>query len=254
MIRISLKKHRLTKKQIAEIDCESLYYRDRRNTPDFKPIPHIRWVEAFEAAAKARDIELWGLQALTKRYRVPNSDFHMSWLYRLPTDEGELPGKVAARSVGLAVSNGGQHRPYFYFGGLFGIEKEGGFCNFRSCLPRHSTADVEVDVGAVFDELPFHSRNTDQWTRELLETEMTPDEASGMILEAARQRLVPWSRLQIVDSYVRKMFAKRSYWHMIRGFARGVVRSTPKRQLEDLLKVFELVWNTSCTAASLEEE
>ena len=105
--------------------------------------------------------------------------------------------------------------------------------------------DLENEIQDSLDEYRKQVIGIDQVVADLKETELPQKEADRVLMEAGRQRLMPWSRIGKVDAEYRKpTFAEHGQgtsYALLQAFTYHVKKNAPLTQMTSMNRFRELL-------------
>lgn len=185
------------------------------------------------------------LEAHQRGWRLSRSGFSLTkdktglvgaWDIELPRLK---PPKGLGFALGFSTSNDRQRALRIYVGGRVTVCTNG-LATGSIVLHRRHTIGLQLrdQISEALDDYMIEIRKVSGIVRGLKEQELTEETYEHLLLEAGRQNLMPWSRLQDVDQEYRKPrfreFKGRNGWSLLNAFTWVVKRNPPARQMEQI--------------------
>lgn len=227
MLTVNLDKH---KRNISQLDRAGDPASLPRRGELFVPVPLGRWVYSLRGAMRERGWKLGRAEYAIGNYYGQGTELAGS----IDFSDSDLPpaAPLSTWSLGFQISNGGRHSPRAYFGGRF-AGGEGFVASRRtwaSC--RELTEDLRGQAAEISGWAAHETGFVRRVLQDLRERELSQDEATVLAVRAGRLRLLPWSRIRVLDRELPESGATMA--DFARAFGAAAARNTPLDQLEQL--------------------
>lgn len=207
----------------------------------WKGIPHNRLVTQLEKGLAKRDIKI--------------VDQH--WFVE-GVDDGKLTGSMELEipgvktpegmnySLGINHSNNRDYILRFAVGAKVFICSNGMVVG-DFCLQRRHTSgfDLKEGLGDGLDRYLKSVLSVKDVVQNLKAREMSPEGVDRVLMEAGREKLLPWSRIGVVDEQWRKprfsVFKERNGWSLYNAFTYTVQKCPAHEQMPAMNRFRELV-------------
>jgi len=110
---------------------------------------------------------------------------------------------------------------------------------------RVHTDPLESFVAEFFQMLKSRCEIIDNKVDNMLSSPLWHSDRTLILVEMARQEIMPWSRLKVCDTFCTENEIRKEenlWWDLIRGAGRAIAKNTPLKQLTQLGEAWKLSW------------
>ena len=203
-------------------------------------IPHGALVKSLIAAIEKR-----GWEVKDTKFSVSPNETEMAGALNLKINDVKLPEGLSL-SLGILTSNAMKRSLLMVAGANVACCLNGMATGQIVMRKKHTIGfNLENEIQDSLDEYRKQVIGIDQVVADLKETELPQKEADRVLMEAGRQRLMPWSRIGKVDAEFRKpTFAEHGQgtsYALLQAFTYHVKKNAPLTQMTSMNRFRELL-------------
>lgn len=203
-------------------------------------IPHGALVKSLIAAIEKR-----GWEVKDTKFSVSPNETEMAGALNLKINDVKLPEGLSL-SLGILTSNAMKRSLLMVAGANVACCLNGMATGQIVMRKKHTIGfNLENEIQDSLDEYRKQVIGIDQVVADLKETELPQKEADRVLMEAGRQRLMPWSRIGKVDAEYRKpTFAEHGQgtsYALLQAFTYHVKKNAPLTQMTSMNRFRELL-------------
>ncbi len=203
-------------------------------------IKHYDLVRLLFAEAKKRKWEIG-----KKSFFICNGDMDMVGAFELSIPKVNA-GKGVKLAMGILTSNSRHKALRLFVGAVVQVCSNGLVTGEIALCKKHVKGlDLEKEIETAFDQYLRGAGKLKRIQNGLRNRKLTDSEYNRILIEAGRQKLMPWSRLGAVDHEYNfpkySIFGRNTSWALLNSFTDVAKRNPTIKQLQQIKGFFSLL-------------